>query len=70
MTYVFSKYEIDSAQFVQSDLYYAAIPLEYEAIYEAVKERLETEKTRLEGEKETDTTGYETPVKLPVKVKQ
>jgi hypothetical protein len=72
MSYVFSKYEIDSAQFVQSDLYYAAIPLEYEAIYEAVKERLEAEKARLQEEKDKDrdTTGYQTPVKLPVKVKQ
>jgi hypothetical protein len=74
MRYIYAKYEIDSAQFVRSDLYYAAIPLEYEAIYEAVEERLEAERIRLkeEREKETkkDTTGYDTPKKLPVKIKE
>ena len=74
MRYIYLKYEIDSAQFVKSDLYYAAIPLEYEAIYEAVEERLEAERIRLkeEREKETkkDTTGYDTPKKLPVKIKE
>ena len=72
MSYVYTKYEIDSAQFVSSDLYYAAIPLEYEAIYKALEERLESEKTRLEEEKEKDkdTTGYKTPVRLPIKTKE
>jgi len=74
MRYIYAKYEIDSAQFVRSDLYYAAIPFEYEAIYEAVEERLEAERIRLkeEREKETkkDTTGYDTPKKLPVKIKE
>ena len=72
MSYVFKKYEIDSAQFVNSDLYYAAIPMEYEAIYKALEERLETEKARLEheSEKKTDSINNKTPVKLPVNTKE
>ena len=74
MHYIYLKYEIDSAQFVKSDLYYAAIPLEYEAIYEAVEERLEAERIRLkeEREKETkkDTTGYKTTNRVPLKTKE
>ena len=41
MPFIFEKHNIDSTQFVQSDLYYASIPLEYQTIYEAVEERLE-----------------------------
>ncbi len=41
MPYLFDKYGIDSVQFVESDLYYASIPLEYEAIYKTIQERLE-----------------------------
>lgn len=40
MDFVFEKYGIDSLQFVQSDLYYASIPAEYQKIYEAVEDRL------------------------------
>lgn len=62
MSYIYSKYGIDSAQFVKSDLYYAAIPVEYEAIYEALDKRLENERKRVEQERrqKTDTTGYDT----------
>lgn len=68
MSYIYTKYEIDSAQFVKSDLYYASIPQEYETIYKALEERLEEEKTRLEGgkQKEQDTTANKKPIKLPV----
>lgn len=40
MEYVYEKYGIDSAQFASSDLYYASIPIEYEAIYQALEERM------------------------------
>lgn len=40
MPYLFDKYGVDSLQFVQSDLYYASVPEEYEKIYKAVEERL------------------------------
>ncbi|MBT8320192.1 MAG: DUF4296 domain-containing protein [Eudoraea sp.] len=72
MGYIFSKYGIDSIQFVRSDLYYAAIPLEYEAIYEALEERLETERLRLkeEREKKVDTTEYKSPNRLLKNIKE
>ena len=72
MSYIYTKYEIDSAQFAKSDLYYAAIPLEYEAMYKALDERLEAEKTRLdeENQKKRDTTGYKSAMKPPLKSKE
>ncbi len=48
MKFIYRKYEIDSAQFVQSDIYYASLPIEYERLYKEVETRLEMEKTRLE----------------------
>lgn len=58
MPFVFKKYNIDSLQFAESDLYYASIPLEYQAIYEAVEARLENEVKLIEEEKKrkTDST--------------
>jgi len=41
MPYIFEKYAIDSVQFVESDVYYASMPLTYEAMYTQVQERLE-----------------------------
>ena len=72
MSYIYRKYEIDSARFVKSDLYYASVPLEYEAIYKELEERLDAERKRMEEEmnKERDTTDYENPVRLPVKSKE
>jgi len=40
MEFLYDKYGIDSLQFVQSDLYYASVPAEYQRIYEAVEGRL------------------------------
>ncbi len=72
MSYIYKKYEIDSAQFAKSDLYYAAIPQEYEAIYMALSERLEAEKVSLdeENQKKRDTTGYKPTMKPPLKTKE
>ncbi|MFX0556396.1 DUF4296 domain-containing protein [Maribacter sp. CXY002] len=47
-SYVFNKYKIDSVQFVDSNKYYASIPLEYEAIYTKVDEIISKEKTEIE----------------------
>ena len=44
MPFVFKKYGVDSIQFVKSDIYYASIPSEYEAIYSVVEARLDKEK--------------------------
>lgn len=48
MDYIFKKHGIDSLQFVRSDVYYASVPVEYEAIYETVASRLEHRKKELE----------------------
>ncbi|MCJ7466516.1 MAG: DUF4296 domain-containing protein [Maribacter sp.] len=46
--YVLTKYGIDSAQFVDSDRYYASIPMEYESIYQEVESKLDQEKKEME----------------------
>ena len=46
MEFIFSKYGIDSMQFVRSDRYYASKPMEYESIYSTVEARLEEEVKR------------------------
>lgn len=49
MEFLYQKHQIDSAQFSQSDLYYASVPLEYQAIYEKVEMKLDTRKATLEN---------------------
>lgn len=51
MPFIFEKYKIDSIQFAQSDLYYASVPLQYQAIYETVETRLTSEVDAMEKEK-------------------
>lgn len=51
MAYIYNKYNIDSLQLVQSDTYYASLPIVYEAIYTQIKERLEQEEERRETER-------------------
>lgn len=46
--FVLKQYGVDSVQFSNSDLYYASVPKDYDAIYAAVKERLDKEKERLD----------------------
>jgi len=46
--FILKQYGIDSVLFAKSDLYYASIPKEYDAIYAAVKDRLDKEKERLD----------------------
>ncbi len=41
MEYLYTKYGIDSVQFVENNLYYASIPSDYVAIYKEVDSRLE-----------------------------
>lgn len=55
-TYIFEKFEIDSAQFVDSDRYYASKPLLYETMYKDVESRLENQRIQLEAmKKEKDS---------------
>ena len=57
MEFLYKKYDIDSTQFSQSDLYYASIPLEYQSIYEGVEARIKKQKDTLEaiGERRNDS---------------
>lgn len=57
MEFIYNKYEIDSMQFVSSDLYYASIPLEYEDIYKKIEDRVVKERERFQklGEKKKDS---------------
>lgn len=45
--YIFKKYKIDSVQFAQSNIYYAADYKEYEKMYNQVKLRLDKEKKQI-----------------------
>ncbi|MBT8185870.1 MAG: DUF4296 domain-containing protein [Eudoraea sp.] len=49
--FLFDKHRVDSLQFVQSDIYYASIPAEYQSIYTAVADRLEKDKKDIEEER-------------------
>lgn len=48
MPYLFTKYKIDSVQFADSNIYYAADPIAYEALYKEVQTKLDTIKTQFE----------------------
>jgi len=50
-SFIFAKFEIDSAQFVDSDRYYASKPLRYENMYKKVESDLEEQRLQLEEEK-------------------
>lgn len=50
-SFIFKKFEIDSAQFVDSDRYYASKPLQYENMYKKVESDLEDQRLKLENEK-------------------
>lgn len=47
--YVFEKHKIDSLQFSQSDLYYAADVEEYEKMYQRVTEKLQANKAAIDS---------------------
>jgi len=50
-TFVFSKYGVDSLQFVISDNYYASLPNEYEAMYVEIEKQLDNDKEQLSESK-------------------
>jgi len=52
MGYIYTKYGIDSVQFVKSDTYYASMPTVYETIYTKVKDRLEKDEKFFEDERQ------------------
>lgn len=57
MGFLYKKYQIDSTQFSESDLYYASLPLEYQAIYTEVETRLDKRQKAMEEatEKKNDS---------------
>lgn len=48
MEFLYTKHGIDSVQFAQSDLYYASLPAEYEAIYKEIVALLEKDQKTIE----------------------
>lgn len=54
MNYIFEKHGIDSIQLVESDRYYASLPVKYEQIYKKVEAELERETKALEEEKKVN----------------
>ncbi|MDC6351124.1 DUF4296 domain-containing protein [Zeaxanthinibacter sp. PT1] len=55
MSYLYKKYDVDSAQFVNSDIYYASKPLQYESMYEDIEARIKAVKKQLEDERKRKT---------------
>jgi high-affinity Fe2+/Pb2+ permease len=47
--YIFKKYKIDSVQFAQSNIYYAADYKEYEKMFKKIKARLDNNKSLVES---------------------
>ena len=58
--YIYTKYNIDSLQLAQSNKYYALNAGEYEKMLDAVIDRINTEKEKIEGNKPNSE-----PKKLP-----
>ena len=50
MEYIYKKHDIDSIQFVQSDVYYAALPAQYQEIYKGVETQLTAMKEKMDAE--------------------
>lgn len=46
--FIFKKYKIDSAQFSQSNIYYASSIEEYKVMFEQVEKRLQTNSNRID----------------------
>ena len=63
-TFVFSKYGVDSLQFVTSDKYYASLPNEYEAMYVEIEKQLDNQKEQMsEAKKIKDSLDLERNLK-------
>ena len=48
--YIYKKYKIDSIQFIKSNKYYASDIEEYKKMFEKIKERLNKETLKIDGE--------------------
>lgn len=68
MPYIYTKYGIDSLQFVKSDIYYSSIPVTYQAIYKSVELKLEEKQEELEeAKKKKDSVAK--ALRKPTKIK-
>lgn len=69
--YIYKKYKIDSAQFAQNNIYYAADYKEYKKMYEQVKSRLDKNviavETLIKNKKKKDLLQENAKNKLKVK---
>jgi len=52
MPYIYEKYGIDSLQFVQSDQYYASVPVIYQRMYQSISDRIETQIAEIDKARE------------------
>ncbi|MEP2279531.1 DUF4296 domain-containing protein [Maribacter sp.] len=69
--FIFNKFKIDSAQFVDSDRYYASKPLRYENMYKKVEAELEEQRLALEAEKKVrDSIGVAEKSKKDIDIKK
>ncbi len=48
--YIYKKYKIDSVQFAKSNKYYASDIVEYKKMFEKIKERLNNETAKIDGQ--------------------
>jgi len=62
--YVYKKYEIDSLQLAESNIYYASNIKEYDAIYEKVKIKLEQQKADIDSSFKEKSKESETPLNI------
>lgn len=53
--YIYKKYKIDSVQFAQSNIFYAANFKEYEKMYNQVKSRIDLNKIQIDSTKKIET---------------
>jgi hypothetical protein len=69
--YIYKKYKIDSVQFAQSNIYYAADYKDYEKMYNQIKARLDKEKNQvnslMKAEAKKEMLNAKTKDKLKVK---
>lgn len=65
-TYVFKKFQIDSLQFEQSNAYYSRNIESYKAIYEQVRQYLETKKTEYQDQIDTRNRELDSLKKLKI----
>jgi len=70
MPYIYTKYNIDSIQFAESDLYYAADPANYEDLFIQVQTRLDKEKEMVLDAREAKSDSIKKVYEAEIKKKK